>query len=162
MPATPAPPLPLTPAAPALLPPLAALAPSGGRRMSIVYTESWLTERDPMRLPTGSMRESRNVLGLIFPLGLLSPGLFRLLLLLLLVLAQFGMLMLPMFPLSPFPPTPRPMPTPTPTPTLFPLPATFISCICEMELRGGRRGVGDTSASIMLGGRTPLTLPPIE
>lgn len=33
--------------------------PSGGRRINIVYTESWLTDREPKRLLVGSDRESR-------------------------------------------------------------------------------------------------------
>lgn len=40
-------------------PPLAVPAPSDGKRISIVYTESWLTERDPRRLLFGRERESR-------------------------------------------------------------------------------------------------------
>lgn len=33
--------------------------PSGGKRISIVYTESWLTDLEPRRLLFGSDRESR-------------------------------------------------------------------------------------------------------
>lgn len=116
-----------------------------------------------MRLLTGRVRESRSVF--TFELLLAPP---------------FMLLLLLAIPAATPPPTPTPTPTPPPPPLplalfmlilmltlplpLLPLPVALISCICicEMELSGGRNGVGDTSASIMLGGRTPLTLPPIE